>query len=45
MRVTSKEREGEDHLSAPPFSINIQSLSVTALGDWHIANPVLLLQY
>ena len=45
MRVSSKERDGGDHLSAPPFSLEVPSLSLVTLGEWHLAEPTLLLQY
>ena len=45
LRVSSKERDGGDHLSAPPFSLEVASLSLVTLGEWHLAEPTLLLQY
>ena len=45
MRVSSKERDGGDHLSAPPFSLKIASLSGGGLGSWLLADKTLLLQY
>ena len=35
---------GDIHLTAPGFSISAQSLREVTLGDWHLANPVIILQ-
>jgi len=42
--VSSVEKQGDIHLTAPGFSISAQSLREVTLGDWHLANPVIILQ-
>ena len=39
MMIYSKERSGQDHLTAPPFSISPELAGSVTLGEWHLVQP------
>ena len=40
MRIYSKEKTGQDHLTAPVFNISPETASIVTLGDWHLVQPI-----
>ena len=41
MMIYSKERSGQDHLTAPPFTISPEQAGTVTLGEWHLVQPTL----
>ena len=39
MKIYSKEKSGQDHLTAPTFTISPETASIVTLGDWHLVQP------
>ena len=40
LMVYSKERSGQDHITAPAFTITPEPAGTVSLGDWHLVQPV-----
>ena len=40
MRMYSKEKSGQDHITAPTFTICPEMATAVTLGDWHLVQPV-----
>eukprot|EP00092_Neocalanus_flemingeri_P004003 GFUD01004309.1.p1 GENE.GFUD01004309.1~~GFUD01004309.1.p1 ORF type:complete len:715 (+),score=200.07 GFUD01004309.1:151-2295(+) len=41
LSVISKDRTGQDDLTAPPFTLCPENIADSLLGDWHILQPAL----
>ena len=39
MTVYSKERSGQDHITAPAFTISPELAGTVSLGEWHLVQP------
>ena len=40
MKFYSKEKTGQDHITAPTFTIHPQMAGPVTLGDWHLVQPI-----
>ena len=43
MMIYSKERTGQDHITAPAFTISPELAGTVTLGEWHLVQPVVKL--
>ena len=41
MMVYSKERSGQDHITAPAFTISPEMAGTVSLGEWHLVAPII----
>ena len=40
MRLYSKEKSGQDHITAPTFTISPELSNTVTLGEWHLVQPI-----
>ena len=40
MKMYSKEKSGQDHITAPTFTISPEMSNTVTLGEWHLVQPV-----
>ena len=43
LSVISKDRTGQDGLTAPPFTLTPETIDDSSIGDWHIMQPAVTL--
>ena len=41
MMVYSKEKSGQDHITAPAFTISPELAGTVSLGEWHLVQPII----